>query len=45
MTRQNQASMKKIGVVSLGCPKNAVHTEYLLGDLVNTGYEITPHQE
>ena len=37
--------MKKIGVVSLGCPKNAVDTEYLLGDLVNTGYEITPHQE
>ena len=37
--------MKKIGVVSLGCPKNAVDTEYLLGDLVGTGYEITPDQE
>ena len=37
--------MKKIGIVSLGCPKNAVDTEYLLGDLVNTGYEITPNQE
>jgi ribosomal protein S12 methylthiotransferase len=37
--------MKKIGIVSLGCPKNAVDTEYLLGDLVQTGYEITPDQE
>ncbi|GJL78727.1 MAG: ribosomal protein S12 methylthiotransferase RimO [Nitrospinaceae bacterium] len=37
--------IKKIGIVSLGCPKNAVDTEYLLGDLVNTGYEITPEQE
>jgi len=45
MTGQNKASMKKIGMVSLGCPKNAVDTEYLLGDLVNSGYEITPHQE
>lgn len=32
-------------MVSLGCPKNAVDTEYLLGDLVNTGYEITSNQE
>ena len=32
-------------MVSLGCPKNAVDTEYLLGDLVNTGHEITPNQE
>jgi len=45
MTRLSQSSMKKIGVVSLGCPKNAVDTEYLLGDLVSNGYEITPHQE
>ncbi len=37
--------MKKIGVVSLGCPKNSVDTEYLLGDLTTQGYEITPHQE
>ncbi|MDA0691515.1 MAG: 30S ribosomal protein S12 methylthiotransferase RimO [Nitrospinae bacterium] len=37
--------MKKIGIVSLGCPKNAVDTEYLLGDLTNNGYEITPDQE
>lgn len=37
--------MKKVGIVSLGCPKNAVDTEYLLGDLTNNGYEITPDQE
>jgi len=45
MTRRNQKPMKKIGMISLGCPKNAVDTEYLLGDLVNTGYEITTRQE
>ena len=45
MKRKIQPAIKKIGMVSLGCPKNAVDTEYLLGDLVNTGYEITPNQE
>ncbi len=45
MKKKIQTPMKKIGIVSLGCPKNAVDTEYLLGDLVNTGYEITPNQE
>ena len=45
MTGLNKSPIKKIGMVSLGCPKNAVDTEYLLGDLVNTGYEITPNQE
>ena len=37
MKKKIQTPMKKIGIVSLGCPKNAVDTEYLLGDLVNTG--------
>lgn len=37
--------MKKIGMVSLGCPKNSVDTEFLLGDLVGRGYEITPNRE
>ena len=37
--------MKKIGMVSLGCPKNSVDTEFLLGDLVSVGYEITSRQE
>ncbi|CCQ90101.1 Ribosomal protein S12 methylthiotransferase rimO [Nitrospina gracilis 3/211] len=33
--------MKKIGMVSLGCPKNLVDTEGLLGDLKQNGYELT----
>ncbi len=45
MSEKTHPAIKKIGVVSLGCPKNTVDTEYLLGDLVNTGYEITAHQE
>jgi ribosomal protein S12 methylthiotransferase len=45
MSKKVLPSIKKIGMVSLGCPKNAVDTEYLLGDLVNTGYEITARQE
>lgn len=37
--------MKKIGMVSLGCPKNLVDTESLLGDLTLNGYELTPEQD
>ncbi len=37
--------MKKIGMVSLGCPKNLVDTESLLGDLALNGYELTPEQD
>ncbi len=37
--------MKKVGIISLGCPKNTVDTENLLGDLAQNGYEITPDQE
>ncbi len=37
--------MKKIGMVSLGCPKNLVDTENLLGDLKSQGYEMTPDKE
>jgi len=32
---------KKIGVVSLGCPKNLVDSEIMLGTLKNKDYEIT----
>jgi ribosomal protein S12 methylthiotransferase len=35
---------KKIGMVSLGCPKNLVDSEALLGDLGVSGYEITPDE-
>ncbi|MBP3495092.1 MAG: 30S ribosomal protein S12 methylthiotransferase RimO [Clostridia bacterium] len=34
--------MSKIGFVSLGCPKNLLDTEVMLGHVVKAGYEITP---
>ena len=37
--------MKKVGMVSLGCPKNTVDSERVLGDLVTSGYDLTPDQE
>jgi ribosomal protein S12 methylthiotransferase len=33
--------MKKIGFVSLGCPKNLVDSEVMMGQLKLAGYEIT----
>ena len=36
---------KKIGMVSLGCPKNLVDSENLLGDLTRNGYELTSNEE
>jgi ribosomal protein S12 methylthiotransferase len=32
----------KIGFVSLGCPKNLVDTEVMMGQLVAEGHELTP---
>jgi len=37
--------MTKVGFVSLGCPKNLLDTEVMLGHLVDAGYEITPDSE
>ena len=37
--------MKKVGMVSLGCPKNTVDSERVLGDLVTSGYDLTPDEE
>ena len=37
--------MQKLGVVSLGCPKNAVDTELVLGDLQGDEYELTSDQK
>ncbi|HSD46377.1 MAG TPA: 30S ribosomal protein S12 methylthiotransferase RimO [Pyrinomonadaceae bacterium] len=34
--------MKKVGFVSLGCPKNLVDSEVMMGQLKQNGYEITP---
>lgn len=36
--------MSKIGFVSLGCPKNLLDTEVMLGTLAKSGYEITPEE-
>src|SRR5580698_4823368 len=38
-----QESILKIGFVSLGCPKNLVDTEVMMGQLVAGGHELTPH--
>ena len=32
-------------MVSLGCPKNTVDSERLLGDLVSSGFSLTPNEE
>ena len=37
--------MKKVGFVSLGCPKNLVDSEVMMGQLVAAGYEITNRAE
>jgi ribosomal protein S12 methylthiotransferase len=35
----------KVGFVSLGCPKNLVDSEVMLGTLAGKGYSITPQKE
>ena len=35
----------KIGFVSLGCPKNLVDSEVMMGQLVSRGHELTPKPE
>ena len=35
------ADKKKIGMVSLGCPKNLVDSEVMMGMLARQGYELT----
>jgi ribosomal protein S12 methylthiotransferase len=37
--------MKKIGFISLGCPKNLVDTEVMMGQLRQSGYQITADAE
>ena len=37
--------MKKVGFVSLGCPKNLVDSEVMMGTLRQAGYEITSSAE
>jgi ribosomal protein S12 methylthiotransferase len=35
--------MTKVGFVSLGCPKNLVDSEVMMGILAQDGYELTPN--
>ena len=37
--------MKKVGFISLGCPKNLVDSEVMMGHLKLSGYEITANAE
>jgi ribosomal protein S12 methylthiotransferase len=39
------AGMPKVGFVSLGCPKNLVDSEVMMGILARHGYEITPRAD
>ena len=40
-TIRGEKKMKKVGFVSLGCPKNLVDSEVMMGTLAEAGYEIT----
>jgi ribosomal protein S12 methylthiotransferase len=42
---QNDRKATRIGFVSLGCPKNLVDSEVMLGTLTRQGYTITPNKE
>src|SRR5256885_2584723 len=37
--------MPKAGFISLGCPKNLVDSEVMMGILARSGYEFTPRAE
>src|SRR6185436_19875597 len=38
-------TMNKVGFISLGCPKNLVDSEVMMGQLQQHGYQITPNAE
>src|ERR1700752_1633474 len=37
--------MRKVGFISLGCPKNLVDSEVMMGVLTREGYELTPRAD
>lgn len=37
--------MKKVGFISLGCPKNLVDSEVMMGQLRTAGYELTTDEQ
>jgi ribosomal protein S12 methylthiotransferase len=38
-------AMPKVGFISLGCPKNLVDSEVMMGILAREGYELTPRAD
>ncbi|PNW82252.1 hypothetical protein CHLRE_06g278142v5 [Chlamydomonas reinhardtii] len=42
---EKKAGAKKVSLVALGCPKNVVDGEVLLGDLARAGFEVTDDHE
>ena len=42
---EQSSLMPKVGFVSLGCPKNLVDSEVMMGILARDGYELTPRAD
>ncbi|MBI3671001.1 MAG: 30S ribosomal protein S12 methylthiotransferase RimO [Acidobacteria bacterium] len=42
---RKRTEMPKVGFVSLGCPKNLVDSEVMMGLLARGGYELTPRAD
>src|SRR5579863_8760917 len=40
-----ERAMPKVGFISLGCPKNLVDSEVMMGILARSGYELTPRAD
>ena len=45
MTKDMKSELPKIGFVSLGCPKNLVDSEVMMGQLQQHGYQLTTNRE
>ena len=45
MSKKTVHKTTKVGFVSLGCPKNLVDSEVMLGTLSSSGFEITPDRQ
>src|ERR1044071_7810112 len=43
--RYPENNLLKGGFISLGCPKNLVDSEVMMGQLVAKGHELTPHPD
>ncbi len=43
--QKSKVGKTKVGLISLGCPKNQVDSEVMLGTLLQAGYELTPNEE